>query len=75
MNERIRIDRIEIKGIEIEQIESVYFDTINVCGLPVPNKEIMKAIIKKMPDRESELGACHFCNEYLYSGNFSRLTN
>jgi hypothetical protein len=67
MKERIRIDRIEIKGIEIEQIESVYFDTINVCGLPVPNKEIMKAIIKKMPDRESELLFVLASNDWVYA--------
>jgi hypothetical protein len=67
MTKRIRIDGIEIEGIEIEQIESVVFNTINVCGLPVPNKEMLTAGAKTMPDRESEILFSAKSNEWVSS--------
>jgi hypothetical protein len=55
MNERIRIDRIEFEGIDIEQIESFHFDTINVCGRVVPSIEMVRAAVKTMPNRDGAI--------------------
>lgn len=51
MTEIIRIDGIDFDADRV----SLNFNGIKVGGLPVPNKEVVTAIMKTMPDIKSQV--------------------